>query len=241
MQQTYQRFIEALWHRPDRSELEAALGEASAALGLSRFAYLLYPSAKSAPLLISNYPTAWTRHYLRARYDRLDPVVRLARESAVPFEWGPDLRTGTGRHHERFFTEAARFGIRFGLTIPLQNSQAAMTFATDERQSRFLDSVERYRPALQLMSVIFHRHAAAALQPDHTINGVRLSPRELECLEWAARGKSASDTSGILGISRRTVSFHLENAKAKLGVRSIPQAVARLAAAGSPQTRPLYN
>ena len=60
--------------------------------------------------------------------------------------------------------------------------------------------------------------------------GVSLSPREYECLEWAAQGKSAWEIGRILGISRHTAAFHLENAKAKLGVRSICQAVARLIA-----------
>ena len=47
-------------------------------------------------------------------------------------------------------------------------------------------------------------------------------------LEWAAQGKSAWEIGRILGITRRTAGFHLENAKAKLGVHSICQAVARL-------------
>ena len=57
-----------------------------------------------------------------------------------------------------------------------------------------------------------------------------MSPREFECLEWAARGKSAWDIGAILGISRRTAAFHLDNARLKLGVKTISQAVAKLAA-----------
>ena len=47
---------------------------------------------------------------------------------------------------------------------------------------------------------------------------VALSPRELECLEWAARGKSAWEIGRLLNISRRTAAFHLDNAKMKFGV-----------------------
>ena len=67
----------------------------------------------------------------------------------------------------------------------------------------------------------------------HAIDGIALSPRELECLAWAARGKSAWDIGQILGITRRTAAFHLDNAKAKLGVRTICQAVERLATSRS--------
>ncbi|WP_281015506.1 helix-turn-helix transcriptional regulator [Mesorhizobium sp. M00.F.Ca.ET.217.01.1.1] len=55
-------------------------------------------------------------------------------------------------------------------------------------------------------------------------------------MKWPARGKSAWDISQILGFSKRTVTFYLENAKAKLGVRTINQGVARLTA--SRQWRP---
>ncbi|WP_189413712.1 helix-turn-helix transcriptional regulator [Mesorhizobium sp. M00.F.Ca.ET.217.01.1.1] len=66
--------------------------------------------------------------------------------------------------------------------------------------------------------------------------GITLTPREFESLKWPARGKSAWDISQILGFSKRTVTFYLENAKAKLGVRTINQGVARLTA--SRQWRP---
>ena len=62
-----------------------------------------------------------------------------------------------------------------------------------------------------------------------------LSPRQFECLEWAARGKSAWDTGQIVGISRRTVLFHLEGAKAKLDVKSMQHAIAKFLAEKSKQ------
>ncbi|WP_346658860.1 helix-turn-helix domain-containing protein [Bradyrhizobium sp. CW1] len=55
-----------------------------------------------------------------------------------------------------------------------------------------------------------------------------MSPRELECLEWSSRGNSAGDIGIILGITERTVCFHLNNARAKLGVGSLRQAVVPL-------------
>jgi hypothetical protein len=47
----------------------------------------------------------------------------------------------------------------------------------------------------------------------------------------ASQGKSAWEIEQILGISHNTVASYPENAKQKLGVRTIAQAVARLAAA----------
>jgi LuxR family transcriptional regulator, activator of conjugal transfer of Ti plasmids len=77
----------------------------------------------------------------------------------------------------------------------------------------------------------FHAHVRRRLSGDRVIDGVALSPREFECLTWAARGKSAWDIGQILNISRCTATFHLRNAKNKFGVRTVCQAVAHFAAA----------
>ena len=53
-----------------------------------------------------------------------------------------------------------------------------------------------------------------------------LSPREVECLSWAAAGKTDNEIGKILKISPRTARFHIENAKKKLGVSTRIQAVA---------------
>jgi len=56
-----------------------------------------------------------------------------------------------------------------------------------------------------------------------------LSKRESECLRWVAEGKTDGEAGKILGISPRTVRFHINNAKDKLGVATRIQAVARRA------------
>jgi DNA-binding CsgD family transcriptional regulator len=76
----------------------------------------------------------------------------------------------------------------------------------------------------------FHAHAQRRIASNRPVAGASLSPREAECLEWAAQGKSAWEIGAILGISRHTVSTYLENAKTKLGVRTIVQAVAQVIA-----------
>jgi DNA-binding response OmpR family regulator len=56
---------------------------------------------------------------------------------------------------------------------------------------------------------------------------VDLSPRELDVLTWSARGKTSDEISGILDLSKRTVDFHMDNARAKLGVATRIQAVVK--------------
>lgn len=58
-------------------------------------------------------------------------------------------------------------------------------------------------------------------------NEILLSARELDCLSWTAAGKTAWEASMILGISERTVRFHLNVAREKLQCTTTTQAVAK--------------
>ncbi len=60
----------------------------------------------------------------------------------------------------------------------------------------------------------------------------RLTRREIQCLKWAAAGKTDSEISEIVAISLPTVRFHVTNAARKLGVAGRSQAVQRAATLG---------
>lgn len=235
MHRIFQTFIDRLSESVDEVDLRDTLADAVAAFDLGCFAYLSVENqSKSEARLISTYPSAWTSHYLQSHYERIDPVIVRTRNGLEPFEWGLGVPAFVLLPKERdLFDEAAAFGIRCGFTIPIHDRHgqvAAVTVAADLRRPAFCRAIEAHGRVLQLMAMYFHAHARRKLAPHRAVDGVVLSPREFECLEWAAQGKSAWEIGRILGISRRTAAFHLENAKAKLGVRSTCQAVARMAA-----------
>ncbi|RWJ58989.1 MAG: LuxR family transcriptional regulator [Mesorhizobium sp.] len=233
----FETFLERLSESVDETDFREALASAASRFDLLTFAYLCLPSQPSGePKLISNYPYPWTAHYLRNQYQRVDPVIMRARLAERPFQWECDLRgVETSKVQQRLFAEAAEFGICSGLTIPIVDRRgrvAAMTFAARE-PSALLRVAERYEQALQLMAMCFHIHIRRKLSVNRTVDGILLTPREYDCLRWAARGTSALDTACILGITARTVAFHLDNARNKLGVRTKNQAVALLASSRS--------
>ncbi|MDY0048704.1 MAG: helix-turn-helix transcriptional regulator, partial [Thauera propionica] len=59
-----------------------------------------------------------------------------------------------------------------------------------------------------------------------------LTQREMDVLEWVARGKTNRDVAEILGMSPRTVNKHLEHIYEKLGVETRTAAVAQFARLG---------
>jgi LuxR family transcriptional activator of conjugal transfer of Ti plasmids len=238
MHRIFQTFIDGLAEGSDESAFSDTMSRAASALELSCFAYLCLPHRPNdTARLISTYPEPWTAHYLKCHYERLDPVIRRALKVIEPFEWGSTINSGSHSEAQRqLFEEAATFGIRYGFTIPIHDGHgpvAAVTFASDGQGLAFRRCVEGQRHVLQLMAMYFHASARRKLRSDRIVDGVALSPREYQCLEWSSAGKSAWEIGQILGITRRTVAFHLDNAKAKLDVFSLHQAIARFSASNS--------
>jgi DNA-binding NarL/FixJ family response regulator len=58
---------------------------------------------------------------------------------------------------------------------------------------------------------------------------VKLNDREVETLTWVARGKTSAQVAEILGLTKRTVDFHLDNAKVKLGAATRTHAAIKAA------------
>jgi DNA-binding response OmpR family regulator len=59
---------------------------------------------------------------------------------------------------------------------------------------------------------------------------VQLTEREAETLTWAARGKTSFEIGTILGLTKRTVDFHIDNARQKLNASSRMHAAVKAAA-----------
>jgi DNA-binding NarL/FixJ family response regulator len=53
----------------------------------------------------------------------------------------------------------------------------------------------------------------------------KLNDREVEVLTWVARGKTSSEIAQIVGLTKRTVDFHIDNARSKLGAATRTEAV----------------
>jgi DNA-binding NarL/FixJ family response regulator len=58
---------------------------------------------------------------------------------------------------------------------------------------------------------------------------VDLNDREIEILTWIARGKTSADIAQILGLSKRTIDFHTDNARGKLGAATRTEAAIKAA------------
>lgn len=234
MQRVFETFLTRISGCADTQDFRETMNAAALNFQIRSFAYFSHSADHATePRIISNYPQDWVTRYRKNAYHTIDPVIQNVGQQPEPFFWPLENDSKTYRHREtNLFKEAAEFGIGRGLTVPIHDrhqQKAAMTFAASFDDRRFVETASVYQHALQLMATCFHIHARRIFSKARTIDGVTLTKRELECLQWAGRGKSAGDTAEILGIKRRTVTFHLENVRRKFEVRTVAQAIAILA------------
>lgn len=68
--------------------------------------------------------------------------------------------------------------------------------------------------------------------PNQVAKALQLSAREREVIQLIAEGRSGKEIAGILNVSVKTVSFHRENIKRKLGVKSVAELTRNAIAGG---------
>lgn len=105
---------------------------------------------------------------------------------------------------------------------PLDDSLTDLSEAFDEHG----DLLGMYARTF-IVSYVQIMGAKQALPP-----GSRLSKREVECLRWAAIGKTDLEISMIMSRSRATVRFHIHNASTKLDAVNRSQTVFKAAQLG---------
>jgi DNA-binding NarL/FixJ family response regulator len=75
-----------------------------------------------------------------------------------------------------------------------------------------------------VLDAIIKARLAHVARTEVWVRDVQLNDREIETLTWVARGKTSLEISQILNLSKRTVDFHIDNARNKLGVSTRTEA-----------------
>lgn len=126
---------------------------------------------------------------------------------------------------------------RGALVVPVHLPFGQIGVATfnpiDRGMSDLSAEFERLGDALGIYARTFiasYVHATSEIQ--RLPPGSRLSKREVECLRWAAIGKTDLEISMIMGRSRATVRFHIHNASLKLDAVNRSQTVFKAAQLG---------
>lgn len=157
------------------------------------------------------------------------PVLSHVKRSSLPVVYDQDyyVKSRAMDLWDRVAPHGYRWGISMAMHLP-NHRHFVFGVASDEATHAAAESERLSRQVGDLMLLAVHAHCAleriAGPSSVQTLP-VSLSPRELEALRWTRAGKTAWETSAILGIAERTVVHHLVNAMRKLRCVNKHQAV----------------
>ena len=213
MWQTIQAFVEQANGVTDEQTLFAQLETTAADLGYPYWAFgALWgdPAAyrdNPAPAVRLNYPKPWIDHYFREGYDKIDPVVLVAPYAPTSITW-TELR----KYRPEFFDDAAGYGLKTGISIPLRAIQGTyvVCFASSDPADITLEQCSR-------LEVFAHGFFSAYLRirklspPDHG-----LSARTIDVIRLSMAGLSAQEIAERLDMSTHGVYWCIKDAKKRL-------------------------
>ncbi|MER9176968.1 LuxR family transcriptional regulator [Mesorhizobium sp. M0955] len=177
-------------------------------------------SIRGDPAVMLNYPDEWQERYFEMGYDEIDPIIKTSRQRSGAFLWSEVYNdASTTEDERRVLDEAATFGLRSGISVPLHGPDGRFSIMSFARSwdREFQNRTITY---LQLAASHFHLRVAKFANSSHIEEAPSLSVREKECILWTARGKSSWEIGKILGISVNTVNFHIKNVMRKMGTGS---------------------
>lgn len=195
-------------------------------IGFAGAACIKVPEVGDEPadcVLMSTLPEAWLRRYVDANYLKRDPLLKELMRTYEPFSWSELLmRRVIEKPDREVFEEAARHGMTDGFVVPIYESGGYTGFVG--MAGRPVHIARDTRSPVVAACVYLHSKLCLLRrrQNDQVFD---LTSRELDCLRWAAVGKSDWEIGQILLISAKTVNYHIENAKRKFGVATRVQAI----------------
>lgn len=184
--------------------------------------------------LILTWPEPWATAYLQVRHYFESPLVAAAQRSGLPFRWRKALEKGLPPAVARVWARAEAMGLVDGIVVPIYGSEGFSGMVLFS-SANVLPDDQPMLAAAHLLGQYLHLRANQLYESQESLSandGPRLTPRELDCLRWAADGKTDWEIAQILKIADSTVHFHIENAKRKFRVQSRIQVIVRALQSG---------
>ena len=207
-------------------------------IGFETFVYgSLFPNERNDPdvVVVTTMPYEWVARYDRMSYIEVDPRIQYCLRHVTPFLW--DSKHHYGPKADAFLKDAARYGLRSGITLPFRSTTGENSlFGVNSSRDRLPDDEALHLAVGQTYLFASHFHEWFFPNLRNRLVVVELptevSERELEVLALAARGHSSKRIARELGISESTANYHIASVKRKFKVRTRSQAVAHAVQTG---------
>lgn len=223
-----EEYIERLQHSASSvDDLVKELGAIVGDLGFEYCSYVLrspLPSVESKVSWSSTYPKRWLDHYFSHDYLQVDTLLQQISANSTPVAWSDTIF----ETEPAFWEEARAHQIRHGWAMATYGKRGSMGVLSLARSAVQVTHKELEATEGKLMWLSHAAHGVISELQHSTLDtgqAMDLTPREREAMKWTAGGKTAYEISVILGISERSVTFHIANCLTKLNATNKTQAV----------------
>lgn len=226
--------LHALLSSQEEAEFFDSIAKIARGIGFDYCSYgLRAPLPISQPKIVlhNNYPDAWQQRYRERNYLAVDPTVDWGMRSLEPLAWPGEM----GANSPEFWEEAQAYGLGTGwaqATIGANGTRGMLTLARDGSPAEIRELRELSLKLSWLAQVAHAGMSRTLLKKSMPETAGKLSQREIEVLRWTAEGKTSGEISVIIGITERTVNFHINNSIAKLHTNNKTSAVVRAVVLG---------
>lgn len=231
---TLESVLDDIKTAPTLDALFAAMRKTIGDFGFDHYSMAIMPLDQSlgrTPILNTDFPQEFVETYVRTEAFRFDPYLEIVARSVMPVmhkDVAPKYAADP-RLHE-VYSVGMDHKLVHGLTIPIPSAGMARGFSywSTGTAREFEGRTEAYRPLLHLLAIHFSAAAESfGLVPRADQETSALSPREADCLRFSALGFTSPEIGEKLGITERTVRFHIANACEKLDAERRTEAVSR--------------
>lgn len=225
------RHLETMGEANDANAVFTAVTDAARELGFDYCAYgmrMPLPLSNPATFMLNNYPGAWQARYAEQGYLARDPTVRHGVTSLLPVLWSEPVFAGAWPLWE----DARAHGLQVGWAQASRLPDGGVGMLTLARSHDALSDAELRHSEANMSWLVHAAHQGLTRAQRPSVPVVALSAREVEVLRWMADGKTSGEAAIILGLSERTVNFHVANALLKLSVANKTAAVVKAALLG---------
>jgi len=208
----------------DEDELFEAVKATVSKLGFDYCAYgMQSPLSIAEPktIMLNNYPQAWQKRYVEQRYVKVDPTVKHCMTSLQPLVWSS--QSANTQAEKDFWEEARSYGLNVGWAQSSRDfigTRGMLTLARSSDQLSEKEQKAQYTNMYWLTQTVHSSIAKIVNDVEFSQFNLYLTSREKEALRWTAEGKTSAEIAQILGVTERTVNFHLCNSMQKLNVNN---------------------
>lgn len=204
--------------------------------GITHFAFTYYSRhANSQNKIITSYSSKpyeiWHQYYLAEHYEDVDTTMTTVYRSTIPVLWdlNQQLKEAKTPREKQMRLDSIKFGAEKGICIPIHGpfEDFATLVLVQMKKQTFLNEWHRVQQEILWVSHCYYQGVKRLLLKESEKNDYLLTAHQIRCLTLTSKHYSPSDIAIELGITERTVNFHLQNANKRLGTKNKHQSVAK--------------